>query len=376
MSKKLKLILGGLLVVAIIAGFQIKSRLAKTATIPTATSSVKTIEFATNDIAKVSKQNIAHTLPISGSFNPVKWAYVKSQVAGEISEVLVREGATVKKDQIIARMDTRELQARVQERIGNLEASRAQQSMAEKNQSNNQELLNKNFISQNAFDSSQSNYLQAKGAVKASEAQLTLAKKSLSDAIIRAPIAGVIAERSVQAGEKVAIDVKLFTVMDLSKMELAASIPAAEISEVKLGQAVTFRVEGFNNRQFEGHIDRINPSTQSGSRSILIYAIFNNTDGALKGGMFGTGQITVSEMQSQLTIPIDAVYQEKDGAFVYLIDKDILKKQRVKLGVSNSSTGQTQVLEGLAEGNIVVSRRFDDIREGTKVRVSKAASSS
>ena len=368
MSKNVKIFLSILViaVIIIIAAGRMKSN--KQAALP-ATSSTKTIEFSATDVVRIDKKSIANTLPITGSFNPVKWAYVKSQVAGEISEVFVREGQSVKKDQIIARMDTKELSARVQERVGNLEVSRAQLEMADKNRTNNQELLKKNFISQNAFDNSESSYLQAKGSVKANEAQLVLARKSLDDAIIRAPIAGIVAERVVQPGEKVSVDGKLFTIMDLSRMELTASIPAAEIGTVKLGQTVNVRVEGFKNRLFEGRVERINPSTQTGSRSILIYVVFNNDDNTLKGGMFGTGEVIVSALESQLVIPMDAVYQENNQSFVYLIENHLLKKQAVKLGLRNNSTQQVQVLEGLNVGNMIVSRHFDDLREGTKVNV-------
>jgi RND family efflux transporter MFP subunit len=329
------------------------------------------IEFASTDLAQVQVSDITRTLPLTGTFSPVNWAFVKSRVAGDMREVYVREGQSVKKGQIIARIDVTELEAKVQEKIGNLESSHAQLELAEKVRINNQQLLRQGFISRNAFDNSESGYLQAKGTVKANEAQLALARKSLEDSIIRAPIDGIISERFVQAGEKVPLDTKLFTVMDLSRMELAASVPASEIGNVKLGQQVIFKVDGFTDRVFTGRIDRINPATQSGSRSIAVYAVIENGDQSLKGGMFGKGTLMVSTLAGVSVVPVAAVHEEGGKPSVYLVANGVLKKQPIKTGLRSEDTGYIEVREGLERGATVVSGNFVDLREGATVRVSK-----
>jgi membrane fusion protein, multidrug efflux system len=329
------------------------------------------IEFAPNDLAEVKIHDLSRTLPITGTFSAVNWAYVKSRVAGDVREVLVREGESVKKGQIIARIDVTELQARLQERIGNLESSRAQLELAEKVRANNQQLLNQGFISRNAFDNSQSSYQQAKGAVKANEAQLALAKKALEDSIIRAPIDGIVAERLVQAGEKVAVDSKLFTVMDLSRMELAASIPNSDIGNVHIGQPVAFKVEGFGDREFTGQIDRINPATQNGSRSILVYAVIDNANLLLKGGMFAQGTILVERLTATTAAPTTAVRNEGGQFVVYVIENGVLKRQPVTLGKKSEEAGLVEIVGGLEPGARVINGAFANLRVGSKVRVSQ-----
>ncbi|HVK54704.1 MAG TPA: efflux RND transporter periplasmic adaptor subunit [Burkholderiales bacterium] len=329
------------------------------------------IEFAPSDLAEVQVQDLSRTLPITGTFSAVNWAYVKSRVAGDMREVLVREGESVKKGQVIARIDVTELQARLQERTGNLESSRAQFELAEKVRANNQQLLDQGFISRNAFDNSQSSYQQAKGAVKANEAQLALAKKSLEDSIIRAPIDGIVAERLVQAGEKVAVDSKLFTVMDLSRMELAASIPNSDIGNVQLGQPVAFKVEGFGDREFTGQIDRINPATQNGSRSILVYAVIDNASLLLKGGMFAQGTILVEKLTVTTAAPMTAVREEGGLFVVYVIENGVLKRQVVTLGKKSEEAGLVEIAGGLEPGARVINGAFTNLRVGSKVRVSQ-----
>lgn len=333
---------------------------------------ISEIEFAPTDLASVQVQDLARTLPLTGAFSPVNWAYVKSKVAGDMRAVYVREGESVKKNQVIARVDVVELEARVQEKVGNLESSRAQLDLAYKIRTNNEQLFQRGFISQNAFDNSESGYLQAKGVVKANEAQLALAKKALDDSIIRAPIDGVVSERLVQAGEKVAVDGKLFTVMDLSRMELAASIPSGEIGNVQIGQSVVFRVEGFTDRTFTGKVDRINPTTQSGSRSIPVYVIIDNRDFALKGGMFAKGAITVGKLASVKTVPMDAVHQEGESTVVYTVENGVLKRRAVKVGLRSDEMGITEIIQGVEPRAVVVHGRFNNLREGSKVRVTGA----
>src|SRR5262249_46937886 len=154
-----------------------------------------------------------------------------------------------------------------------------------------QQLLRQKFISQNAFDTTQSVYDAADANMRSAEAQLRLAQKAINDAEIRAPFAGIIAKKIVNPGEKVAMDSPLFGLVDLGKMEIEAPAPASEVPSVRVGHAATFRVDGFGDRTFDGKVERINPMTEAGSRSITLYISVANRDGALRGGMFAKGQI-------------------------------------------------------------------------------------
>ena len=130
---------------------------------------------------------------------------------------------------MLVRVDTADLDAQLIERQGQLESARAQLALAEKNLATNQKLLKQNFISQNAFDSSESNLNVTRGSVKSAEAQVRLAQNALKDSVATAPLSGIVAKRHVQPGEKVAFDTPLVTVVDLREMELQALIPAVDI---------------------------------------------------------------------------------------------------------------------------------------------------
>ena len=158
----------------------------------------------------------------------------------------------------------------------------------------NSALLKEKFISQNAFDNSESSFNVAQGNVKSAEAQVQLARNALRDAVATSPLAGIVAKRHVQPGEKVAFDSPLVTVVDLKDLELQALVPAVDVPELAIGMPVELAVDGFGERRFTGRVERINPSTEPGTRAILVYVGMPNPDGALRGGMFATGRIALA----------------------------------------------------------------------------------
>ena len=171
-------------------------------------------------------------------------------------------------------------------------------------------LLKQNFISQNAFDNSESSFHVAEGSVKSAEAQVQLARNALRDAVAISPLTGLVGKRHVQPGEKVAFDSPLITVVDLKDMELQAAVPAVDVPELTIGKSVELVIDGFGERRFGGRVERINPATEPGTRSILVYVGIPNADGALRGGMFATGRIALAASAPVATLPATAVRVE------------------------------------------------------------------
>jgi len=326
------------------------------------------LEFLPSDIVVLAPQTLERSLPLTGTLTPLNEATVKAKVAGELVEVAVREGERVQRGQVLARIDTTELEARAAAKRADVEAARAQRVLAEKNRATQQTLLGKNFISQSAFDSTQSAYEVAVARLRAAEADLAVAQKALGDAVLTAPISGIVSQRLAQPGERVAVDARILAVVDLSRLQLEAAVPASEIGRVKVGQPVAFRVDGFGAREFAGHIERINPSTIAGSRSINVYAVIENPDGTLRGGLFAQGGLTLERVEGALVIPAAALREELGQRFVYVLDGGVLKKKPVTAGAADGA-GRVQVLAGLAPGDRVVTRDLGTLREGAPARL-------
>ena len=331
--------------------------------------SAPVIEFAASDLVQPQTRELRLSISITGTLQPRNWTTVKAKVSGDLKTILVREGENVKLGQVLARIDTQDAQARLDEKVADLEGGRAQLSLAQKNRANNLALLQQKFISQNAFDSVQSSYQVSEARLKALEAQVALAKKALADTVITAPQAGIVSQRHAQPGEKLPVDGKILTLVDLAEMEVEAAVPAGDIPSMRVGQEVSFRVEGFGEREFRGRIDRINPATQSGSRSIVVYAVLPNQDSALKGGMFAKGSVTLSRIESAQVLPLSAVREENGKAYVLRVANDRLEPRAVKLGLRNEDESVVQIVDGLDAQSRVVRANSGTFKPGAIVKI-------
>jgi len=320
------------------------------------------LEFTPADIARVEMRELQRTLPLSGSLSPLLQSTVRAKVSGEVQKVLVREGDRVVEGQVIAEIDMADPKAKVDAAVASLEENKAKESIAAKNRENNQQLLRQKFISQNAFDTTQSVYEAAAAAAKSSEAQLRIAEKAVRDAVVRAPFSGIVSRRMVSVGEKVGIDSPMFTVVDLARMEIEAPAPASEIPGVKVGQVAQFRVDGFGERNFEGRVERINPAADLGSRSITLYLAVANRDGALKGGMFAKGELVLDKAPAAPVVPANALREEAGQAFVFTIEDGKVARRPVKVGMREG--GYVEILGGLEQGVPVVRARIMDLKAG------------
>jgi membrane fusion protein (multidrug efflux system) len=330
-------------------------------------------ELAAGDVATIAASELSLSLPLSGSLTPLTQATVKSKVSGVVLETTVQEGMPVAAGQVIARLDGAELRARAAQQQATLDEANARLALAKKNNLNSEALLRQNYISRSAYDTTQNSVELAQASVAAARAQLDMARIALADTTLKAPLAGVVSKRHVQAGEKLAPDMPVMSIVNLSQLTLEAQVPASEIPRIRVGQDVLFRVDGFDQRRFTGKVARINPTTEAGSRAMLVYISVNNADGALRGGMFAKGQITTTKNAARPLLPLAAL--RKDGAkdVVYRVDNGTVALQPVTLGLRSEDDGMVEVLDGLAPGAIVLAAPLDGVKPGSKVKLLSAA---
>jgi membrane fusion protein, multidrug efflux system len=368
--------LAGLVVIGAVGG-AVALRAAKKGEQDEAKNKAKpTLEFTQADLAFVDRKPLARWLPVSGTMQPVNQVTVKAKVPGEVRQLAVREGEAVKAGQLLARIDTADLETKLVERMGALESAKAQLALAEKTRAMNNKLLSEKFISQNAFDGSESSHSVAQGNLKSAEAQVRLAQNAIHDASLVAPLSGIVAKRHVQPGEKVAFDAPILTVVDLRQLELAALVPAVDVPELKVGLAVDLTVEGFGDRKFSGRIERINPSTEPGTRAFNVYVGLPNAETTLRSGMFATGRIAIAMSSPTPTLPLTAIRTEAGQSFVWTIDKGKLVRRIVLLGRRDDEAGVVEVKTELPPNVPVLAARFDNLKEGAAAIVKAPGASS
>jgi membrane fusion protein, multidrug efflux system len=287
----------------------------------------------------------------------------------------VQEGERVQAGALLVTLDTADLKARSDAQAAAVAEAKARLDLARKNQANNKALLEKSFISQNAYDSVINTVQVAEANVQSAEAQHTIAQRALADAQVKAPFAGIVAKRWVNVGDKVSSDMPVAHVVDLTRMELEAPIPVGEIPFVNVGQEVLFAVDGFAGREFKGKVERVNPSTEVGSRSIMVFMTLPNADGSLRGGMFANGTLATGTGVDVDVIPIAAIVEEGGQSFVHVVKDGKIERRTVTLGARSVERGVVTVREGLERGVPVVAVKADGIKPGAvaTIRTDKPA---
>lgn len=326
-------------------------------------------ELAATDVSTVAARPLAVQLPLSGSLAPVSQATVKSKVSGVVEESALREGMAVTAGQVLARIDPADLRARMTQQQALLDEAQARLAMAQKNEANSRALLAQKYISQTAYDTNANAVDLARASVKAASAQVELARIALADSTIRAPMSGIVSKRHVQAGEKVAPDMPVYTIVSLAELTLEAQVPTSDIPRIKPGQEVSFRVDGFAGRTFGGKVARINPTTEAGSRAMLVYIAVPNEDGALRGGMFAKGSIVTERTAALPQVPVAALREESGRHLVYKVAGGKVVAQPVTLGLRNEDEGLAAVTDGLAQGEHVIVSKLDGVKPGASVRL-------
>lgn len=327
------------------------------------------LEFSPADLAEAGIADLRQAVRLSGSVQPLNHTIVRAEVAAVVLEIAVRRGERVKKGQLLARLETADLAARLREKQSNLESARSALNLAEINRTKAVTLTQRGVKSQTALDEAENAWRNARANVAALEQQVTMARKGVADAAIYAPIDGLVGDRFVNPGERVPVDARLFGISDLDTMEVEALVPARDVPQLKAGQKVSLQVEGFGSRRFEGHIERINPTAQSGSRSIPVYILLRNPDLSLRGGMFGSGEAVLAEAAGAVAIPSEALRREGSETVVYVLHQNRLQRRGVTVALDNTTDGRIAIGSGLAAGETVISTPGLRLSDGLAARI-------
>ena len=329
------------------------------------------IELGAADVVQVTNHELAQGLPIAGVIRAVNTAMVKARVAGELQGLNLREGDAVTAGQIIARIDSTEYQARLRQAQQQAQAAQAQVDMAQRSFDNNRSLVAQGFISKTALDTSVASLAGAQASYQAAQANAEIATKSLADTVLRSPLTGQVAQRLVQTGERVSIDARIVEIVDLSRLELEASLSAGESLAVRVGQSAVLQIEGAA-QPLNARVVRINPSATPGSRAVLIYLALEAAAG-LRQGLFAQGTLGTGRLQA-LAVPLSAVRTDKPQPYVQLLGQQQVIHQTVELGARGEVDGQTMVaIKGVPEHATVVAGALGTLRNGTAVKLTAAA---
>lgn len=373
MKTKQKWLFAGIAIAALLLGgasFAWKSGKTTAATTKdvAATKAGRPLELIPAEVHTIKPRGLVDVVRFTGTTQPIDQTIVKSRVAGRLADVMVREGDRVTAGQVIARFETIELQAKVNERQSALEAARADARWTARDRNDKETLANRNIVSQSAADQARATAENRASMVAVAEAQLEVARKNLADADVRAPFDGVIGERIANQGESLPIDGRIVALLDTSHVEIMAQMPAADVVRMKVGQVATVTLEGFGDRTFDGKITRISPTTQAGSRSIPVYVEVMDRHDALRGGLFASGSVMVQEKSHALAVPAQAMRKDDQGDYVLAVENGELVRKPVG-AVRTWSRGELVEVKGLESGMTIVSAPLPGLTSGQKVKL-------
>ena len=326
------------------------------------------LEFVAREVVQPALARLPSVIEFSGPLVAPQTAVLRAKAGGTLVELKVAEGSRVVAGQAIGRIDIAEVTSRVAERNAMLESARAALVQAERTHGSNERLAQQNFISPNAMDNSRAALDTARANLNAAQASLDTTRVAMRDAVIAAPIAGIVAKRHVLPGEKVSPEQQVLTIVDIRTLELAGTVGTHEVGRLRAGLPVTVQVEGVSEAA-TGRIARIAPAAEPGTRSIGVTIELPNAKEALRAGQYALARTTLADDTERLTLPATAVGNTAGQDHVWVIENGTLARRAVMLGRRDAREGRVEVLQGVTPTSVVLAARFDNLREGAKASV-------
>jgi membrane fusion protein (multidrug efflux system) len=311
--------------------------------------------------ATVQKAQWQPELTAIGSVAPVQGATISAELAGMVTNIGFESGRPVKKGEVLIKLDTSAEEAQLRSAEADAELAKADFERA-------RDLAQRKVISQAELDAASSKYTQRVAAAENTRALIM--KKQ-----IHAPFDGVAGIREVNVGQMVPIGQRLVTLQALDQVYANFSLPQQHLSELQIGFAVKVTTDALEGREFDGKLTAINSEVDQATRNVSLQATLDNSDHALRAGMFARVRVLLPEIKPTLFIPATAVSYAPYGNSVFVIEKKRDEKtnaESLTLRQQFIRTGETRgdfvaVTEGLKEGNEVVSTGVFKLRNAMPV---------
>jgi RND family efflux transporter MFP subunit len=329
------------------------------------------VQIGAENVVTVRRDRIVTGPAISGELRAAREATVRAELSGPMAQVAVEEGQAVRKGALLGRIEAAQLEDAVRSAESAVRSAESQLAVAEREAARTGELVEAGALAARDLDIARSNVTAAEAQVAEARARLVSSQKQLADAVLRAPIDGIVSDRAVDTGDVVSPGTALFTIIDPSSMRLEGSVPSQSLGALRLGATVRFTVRGYEH-PFEGRIERVNPQADPVTRQVPIYVSIPNLGGRLVAGLFAEGRV-VSAAAEGFVVPTDAVNTTADAPWVLRVAGGRTEKVSVTLGLRDDQTERVQIALGVGEGDLLLRGPAQGITPATPVRVGGSA---
>lgn len=306
------------------------------------------------EIELVRRGSVSRTSVIAGMLGPIRTVGVNAQLSGTLLSVNAEEGHRVRQGEVLAEIDARELEAQARSAEASL---RFAQSTVERSE----QLYEQRIITLAELERDRAAFESA----KASSEQL---RTRLGYARVMAPITGMVTEKRVEAGDIVSSATRLFSVADVSTLVTRIQVSELEVSTLRAGAIVPLTVDALGGQKVEGRIRRIFPSADSATRLVPVEVALSGTQlSGLRPGYTVRATLSLDRRDDALLVPSRAVSGPAGARAVYIVTGGVVERRSVRVG--SDMAGQSEILEGVSEGDSVVVSGTSMLREGAKAKV-------
>jgi membrane fusion protein (multidrug efflux system) len=328
------------------------------------------VQVGQENVLTVKRERIVSGPLISGELRAANEATVRAELGGSMLQVAVEEGQAIRKGALLGRIEATTLDDSRRSAESAVRNAENQLVVGRREADRTKQLVAAGALAARDAEIAAANVTAAEAAVADAKARLVTVQKQLSDAVLRAPISGIVADRAVNQGDVVSVGTALFTIIDPSSMRLEASVPSEDLAALKVGAAVQFNVRGYD-QPFDGRIDRISPQADPTTRQVPIFVSVGNAGGRLVAGLFAEGRVVI-EAAEGLVVPLNAVNTSEASPWVMRVVNGSAEKVQVTLGLLDPRTERVHVVSGLNEGDILLRGAAQGITPGTPVNVGAA----
>ncbi|HSJ23660.1 MAG TPA: efflux RND transporter periplasmic adaptor subunit [Longimicrobiales bacterium] len=307
------------------------------------------------EVEPASRGNIARQVTVSGVVEPVRVVGVNSQLAGAVNAVQVQEGDRVRAGTVLARMDSREIEAQLASAQASFDVAKAAYERAE-------QLRERRVITLPEYE-------RERTAYAAAQAQVEQLRTRVGYATVRAPVTGVITDKNVEAGDVVGNQARLFTIADDSELVARVGVSELDVVELDQGDPVTITLDAFPNQALAGRIRRVFPSADPTTRLVPVEVVFDAQSARFaRPGFLARVTFDLATSQNVLLLPVQAVLGAQGSQAVFIVD-DESRAQRRPVVTGLTSRGRVEIVSGIDDGDPVIVIGNANLREGMTVRV-------
>ena len=326
------------------------------------------VQIGPENVVSVEQGTIVVGPILSGELRPQREAKIRAELGGSMLEVHVEEGQTVRRGALLGRIETRTLDDARLSAASAVRNAENQLGVAQREVERTEKLVTAGAIAARDLDLAKSQVSSVEAQLADAKARLASAERNLGDAIIRAPIGGIVSMKSVNVGDVVSSGTELFTVIDPSSMRLEAAVPSEDLSQLRLGAAVEFTVRGYD-QTFAGRIERVAPQADATTRQVPIFVTIPNVGGRLVAGLFAEGRV-VAQSASGVVVPVNAINTSTQAPWVLRVTNGKTERVNVTLGLRDPRTERVLVASGLAADDVLLRGASQGITPGTSVQLS------